>query len=208
MVKAVIFDIDGVLVDSRRANIELYKHILGRAGYRIPSDEEILACFHLPLKQSIVKLAGVDEDKAEQLFAFAKAERPDMSQFFTFPEKLREVLESLHTKYKLAVVTGRIRIGIEEVFGKAEIGHLFDVAIAFEDYENPKPHPEPLLIALERLGVSADEAMYIGDSDTDIEAARAANMRSIHLSRTPHPDATAVISEFHELLEAIHSLTA
>lgn len=207
MLKAIVFDIDGVLVDSRDANIALYKSVLSRAGYPVPNDKTILACFHLPLKQSIKVLAGLDDPaEVERIFELAKTERIDTSRFFKFPGTLIKTLEELHERYRLAVVTSRIHLGVDEVFAKGKIGHLFDVVIAFEDYANPKPHPEPLLVALKELDVAAEEAIYIGDSDTDIEAARDAGMRSIHLSTTPHADATAVIREFKELLAAVRSL--
>jgi phosphoglycolate phosphatase-like HAD superfamily hydrolase len=64
----------------------------------------------------------------------------------------------------------------------------------------------PLLVALKKLKVDAKEAIYIGDSETDIEAARDAGMKSIHLATSPHTDATAGIKEFNELIAAIDSL--
>jgi HAD superfamily hydrolase (TIGR01509 family) len=196
-----------VLVDSREANIALYKHLLTGAGYPEPSREAILECFHLPLKQSIKVLTGLDDLKeVERIFAQAKTARIDTSSLFKFPSTLVQTLEELHERYKLAVVTSRIHLGVADVFKTGEIGHLFNVVVAFEDYSNPKPQPEPLLMALQKLGVTAEEAIYIGDSDTDIEAAREAHMRSIHLSRTPHTDATAAVQEFDELVKVIHQL--
>lgn len=49
MIKAIIFDVDGVLVDSREANVAFYQSLLQKAGYPKPSPEAIQACFHLPL---------------------------------------------------------------------------------------------------------------------------------------------------------------
>jgi len=207
MLRAVIFDIDGVLVDSREANVDLYQKLLTKAGYPAPTREAILGRMHMPLWQSIEHLAGIEDQKeVERIWKMVDEPGVRDATLLEFPDTLLDTLEALHNKYRLAVVTSRVRAGTDEVLNTGRIGHLFDFAISFEDYKNPKPHPEPLLLALSRFGITADEAIYIGDSDSDIVAARAAGMRSIHLSRTPHPDATAVAKEFHELLSAVDSL--
>lgn len=204
MLKAVIFDIDGVLVDSKDANVAVYQKLLVKAGYKKPTREQALECFHLSLRQSLEKLTGV-KDKAEIERITELVYSPDIksSHLFVFPEKLEEVLGNLHRKYKLAIVTSRIRHGVVAVFEAKDIKNFFDVVVSFEDYQNPKPHPEPLLVALEKLNVKPNEAIYIGDGDSDIQAASAAGMKSIHLAPVKHKDATAGVIEFSNLIEAI-----
>jgi len=207
MLKAVIFDVDGVLVDSKNANVALFQAILERAGYPAPSREQILEHFHLPLWQSLEKLIQTANQKeVERVWKLAHDPSLRNGDLLEFPEKLEHTLETLHKKYKLAIVTGRIKVGIEDIFSAKEIKHMFDVVVTFEDYKNPKPHPEPLYVALKKLGVKADEAIYIGDSDSDIEAAKAAGMRSIHLSHATHNHATVGVTDFNQLLEAVDNL--
>lgn len=207
MLKVIIFDVDGVLVDTKEANIDLYQTLLRMSGYPVPSREAVLKCFHLSLWHSIEKLIGTkDPEKIKPIWDLGHDPSVRNYQLFEFPEKVESILEKLHKKYKLAIVTSRIRIGIDDVFRAKDIKHLFDVVVTFEDYKNPKPHPEPLLVALEKLGVNADEAIYIGDSDSDIVAAKAAGMRSIHLAITNHEDATAGVRELKELENAIAKL--
>ena len=207
MLKAVIFDIDGVLVDSKEANIDLFKKLLVKAGYPEPAREEILTCFHMPAWQTIEKLTRQNDPvETERIWKMIKD--PDLrnADLYEFPKELDETLQALHQHHRLAIVTGRVRYGVDEIFEAVPIEHLFDVVIAFEDYDNPKPHPEPLLTALKRLRIDAAEAVYIGDSNSDIEAAQSAGIRSIHLSLSPHKDATAVAREFKELLATVKSL--
>lgn len=209
MLKAIIFDVDGVLVDSKNANVDLFKRLLVKAGYAEPSIDEILKCFHLPLWQSLEKLTGSDDkNEIQRVFNIVKEPnfRAGTAKFWEFPLKLEEILAELHQKYKLAIVTSRIKIGMDDIFNHRKIQHLFDVVVTFEDYKNPKPHPEPLLIAVKKLNISPDETIYIGDSETDIEAAKKARMRSIHLSVKKHRDASAGITEFGELTSVIKSL--
>ncbi len=207
MLKAVIFDVDGVLVDSREANIHLYQELLSRGGYSKPSREAVLECFHVPLRGSIELLApGISKKEVERLLVMVNTADIRDADLLKFPEKLAEVLQELHRSYQLAIVTSRIRLGMDDVFSRTNIQDLFDAVITYEDYDKPKPDPEPLLVALEKLSVSAEEAIYVGDSDTDIMAATAAGMRSIHLSRSVHQAATAGILEFEELVGAIRTL--
>jgi pyrophosphatase PpaX len=207
-IKAVIFDVDGVLVLSQNSNVAFYKKLLDKAGYKTITRQQVLDCFHLPMRQTIEKLTGSkDSEEIQRIFEMGSN---DMSlrdsSLLEFPEKLEETLEELHKKYRLAIVTGRIKNGVNNIFSAIDIGHLFDVIISYEDYTNPKPHPEPLLTAAERLEVDTAEAVYVGDSPSDIEAAKAANMKSIYLAKEPHLDASGHIIELKELVEAIEQL--
>lgn len=207
MLKAIIFDIDGVLVDSREANVDFYQKLFVKAGYSKPSRKEILDLFHLPLRESIEVITGVtDQVEVQRIWEMARDDDSRDASLLKFPERLEEILEHLHKNYRLAIVTSRIRVGVDFVFTAKEIKHYFDVVVAYEDYNNPKPHPEPLLVALQKLQVTTKEAIYIGDSDTDIEAAKAAQVESIHLSASPHPDASAAVQEFEGLIGAIESV--
>jgi pyrophosphatase PpaX len=207
MLKAVIFDVDGVLVDSKRAVIAFYSSLFKEAGYNDISREDIAKCFHLPLVHSIRELIGCDDEEVNRIKSLAVNSEHRSRELYEFPEKLDHVLESLYRRFKLAIVTSRIRYGVQHIFDVKEMAHYFDEVIAFEDYSEPKPSPEPLLVALDRLQVSADQAIYIGDSDTDIEAATSAGMPSIHLATKHHKDATHGIERFEELLDVIELIT-
>lgn len=208
MIRAIIFDVDGVLVDSTNANVALFQNVLKKADYPIPSRDEILACFHMPALQTIAKLTGSeDEEEVKKIWEFVKDGSTRQPELFEFPTELEKTLERFHKEYRLAIVTSRIKVGMEEVFSMKEIKHLFDVVVTFEDYKNPKPHPEPLLTALEKLHLSPNEAIYIGDSLTDIEASKAAGVKSIFLTIKPHEDATINIRKFKELPVAVAKIS-
>lgn len=207
MLKAVIFDVDGVLVDSKEANIAFFQALLSKAGYPDIRREDILDCFHLPLWQSIEKLVNTnDQTEVKRIFDMAHDSSLRDKGLLKFPDELEVVLEKLHAKYKLAIVTSRIKVGVDDIFSAKEIGHLFDVVVTFEDYSNPKPHPEPLEVALSKLGIDAIEAVYIGDSPSDVASAKAAGVRSIFLSNEVHEDATSKANDFHELVDVIEKL--
>jgi HAD superfamily hydrolase (TIGR01509 family) len=209
MLKAILFDVDGVLALSQKANVAFFKNLMTAGGYPGITDEEILDRFHMPMRQVIAELSGLtDEKEIDQIFAMGKDPSLRQSDLLEFPEKLENLLETLHKTYRLGIVTSRVRTGVDEIFDVKAIKHYFDVVVAFEDYQNPKPHPEPLMIALSKLRVEPDEAVYVGDSHSDIDAAVAAGMHSVHLSAHPHDGATVSIADLGELLLAIETLAA
>jgi len=89
------------------------------------------------------------------------------------------VVKALAKKYKLAVVSSRNKHGVEHYFECSGNKKYFKVAVQLGDYKKPKPHPEPLLLACRRLKIKPGEAIYIGDSKTDMQAAKAAKMKII-----------------------------
>ncbi|MFO0971379.1 MAG: HAD family hydrolase [Candidatus Saccharimonadales bacterium] len=207
MLKAVIFDVDGVLVDSRNSNVAFFQKLLAKAGYPNITREQVLDCFHLPMRQTIAKLTGTDdEQEIQRIFKLGHDSSLRDSSLFEFHDRLEGILEELHEKYRLAIVTSRIRVGVDDIFSAKEIEHLFDVVVSFEDYKNPKPHPEPLELAIERLGVKADEAVYVGDSASDIEAAKAAGMKSIFFSLdSTNSDATHTVSKLDDIEKTLRA---
>lgn len=207
-IKGVLFDCDGVLVDSRDANVATFQNLLKKAGYEEPTREAVLACFHLPLRESVSWLAGIaDEGELNRITELVKDPAVRAPHLFEFPGEIDNTLGQLHEKYKTGIVTSRIRAGLDDVLDSRDLRRYFDVFVVKEDYEQPKPHPEALLLALKTLRLGANETVYIGDTHVDIEAARAAGMMSIHLATTKHDDADIGITSFAEIPKAVEELS-
>lgn len=206
-IEAVIFDVDGVLVESKEANIFMFQAVLAKAGYPTPTRKEILDCFHLPLRQSLERLTGSsDPEEIQRIWDSAHDPSVRPPHLYQFPDEIDDVLRRLNKSYRLGIVTSRSRGGMESVFMAHPIQHFFDVVVVFEDYNNPKPHPEPLLLAAKQLRVHPEAIAYVGDSTSDVEAAKAAGMKSIHLSPSKHQDADAGINSVVEIIEVLHEL--
>jgi len=179
MIKAIIFDIDGVLLDSRKANIKFFQNLLDKSGYEVPSDEEVSKVFHMTMWDTIKFLTKEkSEDRIKKAWQLGcKMSYP--MELLSIPKHSKGVIKILSKDYKLGIVTGRIKRGVDRFFQFSKLRKYFDVIVSFEDYTKPKPNPESLLVALKRLKMSSDEAVYIGDSESDIKAAKAANMKVI-----------------------------
>jgi HAD superfamily hydrolase (TIGR01509 family) len=172
MIKAIIFDVDGVLLDSRKANDEFFRRLLEKAGYNQPSEESMSKVFNLTMLDTIKFLTKEkSEAKIKKVWQLGcKTKYP--AKLLIMPEHLNETIKTLSRNYKLGIVTGRIRKGVYRFFRMSKLGRYFDVAVSYEDYSKPKPNPESLLIALHKLKVKPEEAIYIGDALTDYQAAK------------------------------------
>jgi beta-phosphoglucomutase len=179
MIRAVLFDYDGVLVDSMPYHVAAWMEVMGRYDVAISPEEiyleegsrtedvaaELLRRRDLDLSTELLK--EIVEAKRDQYLAINQT---------SLVEGALELLEHLKKDgYRLGLVTGSIRAQVEGTLGK-EIESLFDCVIASEDVEHGKPNPEPFLKAAQRLNVAAEECLVIENAPLGVHAARAAGM--------------------------------
>ena len=208
MIQTVLFDVDGVLIDSFQANFEFYKRLFTQAGYTPPTLKEYTPLFQSTMMgviQTVTK--STSQEEIDRLMAIGK----DRSTIYPFdllqtPEHLSEIIEHLHTTYKLGIVTSRLRGGVFEISQLTPLQPYFDIVVSFEDTENHKPHPDPLLYAIEKLAVKPEETVYIGDQEADMLAAKAAHIPVIIYSKKFFPQADRCVSSFGDIPKTIASL--
>jgi len=206
MIKAVIFDVDGVLIDSFKVNFECFQKIFKEIGYKRLTEKKFAEAFHLTLKDAVRFLTGVDDE--EELERISKI----TYKVFAAPEKTIlpkdsvEIVKELSKDYKLGIVTGRIKVGVNEYFNAAKTKKYFQTAVDLSQYKNTKPHPESLLVAVKKLKIKPSEAIYIGDALTDIQAAKKAGMKSILYSRKKIKGADCKTYSFKSLPSLINKL--
>jgi pyrophosphatase PpaX len=184
MIEVLLFDFDGVIIDSRQANILQFQTTLKH--FNLPPVEEELFQSLLELRTTdILKnlLPNLSDEELAPIYEYSR----DMSfrnatSIELMPGVLR-VLEELGRRHKLALVTNRGKRTVEILFNKHNLGRFFSTVIDREEVKRHKPHPEGILTAMKRLGVAAPEkALYIGDSRGDVEAAHNAGMRCVLIS--------------------------
>jgi pyrophosphatase PpaX len=208
MIKAVIFDIDGVLLDSFEANLKFIQDLMTSFGYAPPTREEFPAIFHLSLWETIKRLTGLtDEEKIRKIWEIRKNQKIKCPlELLRTPAGMEEVIAALSKDYLLGIVTSRIKEGIYEAPQLLKMQRYFSVTVSFEDTVEHKPGPEPLLLAAQKLGIRPEEAVYIGDVADDIKAARAAGMKIIIYSPKELPGADKLTAAFEKLPELIKTL--
>ncbi len=178
MIKLVLFDIDGTLIDSAEANWRFFKKLNKKYGGRQLSFEEYKKDFYahpmrLVLRSCCPKLTEKELDEACK---YGVSIYPDFHKFIKINKNARELLEKLYGIVKLGIVTSRIGT---RILDELEIRKFFEHVITFNDYTKPKPDPEPLLIALKRFNSKPDEAVYIGDNQKDVDCSKSAGCKSI-----------------------------
>jgi HAD superfamily hydrolase (TIGR01509 family) len=208
MLKAIIFDIDGVLLDSFEANLKFYQDLMIKAGYRPPTREEFPAIFHFSMMDAIKSLTKSDsEEEIKRIWELGRSREVGYGlDLLTTPEGIEEVLEQLNKDYKLGIVTSRVRESVYEFPKLAKLEKYFKVAVSYQDTTKHKPDPEPLLLAAHKLGVKPEECVYIGDVENDITAARSAGMKVVIYSQNQFNKADASTPLFTELPQMISYL--
>ena len=181
----VLFDWDGTLVDTGDLLLSCWHQMSEIVlGYTFPvTDEDRRYWLSMRAAESFPKLGDTPE-KIEQLFVeFERA------YFELAPGRVsqrpgaRALLESLRAQgRRTGLVTSktRVRVGID--MRESGLVDLFDIVLASEDVQAGKPDPEGILIALHHLKAAKDRSVYIGDMSVDIEAGKAAGIRTIALA--------------------------
>lgn len=208
MIKAVIFDIDGVLLDSFEANLKFFQDLMVKFGYPPPTREEFPPIFHLNMWDAIKALTKSDsEEEIRKIWeAGGSGEVVYPTELLNMPEGTEEVIKILSKNYLLGIVTNRIRNSVWEFSKLAEFKEYFRTIVSYEDTVNHKPDPDPLLLAAKRLSVQPEEAVYIGDVENDVKAGKAAGMKVIVYSQDKIPGADTYATSFKELPELMVSL--
>jgi len=171
-IKAIIFDVDGVLIDSNRIIIDLFKEIAKKMKLKIPSDNDVVKLMGQSLEDNI-KFLWPESDV--ELFARKYREKFVKIKIPTFKGTV-EVIEKLKKAgFKLGIASGKKRFYLEKNLIDAGFNlESFDVIISAEDSKEHKPSPKPILIACDKIGVKPTETVYVGDATFDYEAAKAA----------------------------------
>jgi HAD superfamily hydrolase (TIGR01549 family) len=167
MIKAIIFDVDGVLLDNGKQVLEAFQTTARELGLRVPPEHEIRSYFGQPWWIVLGLLFGHEPDEKERE-TFLKVWR-DLEPEMHLTDGAAEVLSKM--KLPLALVTSKQRATLQRQLGS--ILKSFKVTITADD-QTPgkyKPNPEPILLACKKLGVRPKEAVYIGDTLNDLKSA-------------------------------------
>jgi phosphoglycolate phosphatase len=176
--KAVIFDCDGVMFDSRKANINFYNYILKHFGLP-PLTQDKIEFVHMHTADEAIRHIFNDSPYLEQAQEFRTQVdyRPFISDMIIEPG-FKDLLKELRPEFGLAVATNRANT-IGKVIEYNGLEGIFDIIVSSLDVKNPKPHPEPLIKILEFFDITPLQAFYIGDSEIDYLTARAAGVMFI-----------------------------
>ncbi len=177
-IKAVIFDCDGVMFESRHANLAYYNRILSEFAYPLVTSDQpqqALLCHTASSPEVLANLLRKEDLRPALDFAATI----DYREFIPHMEpelNLYDLLESLSGSYPLAIATNRGK-SILSILDHFDLKDYFSVVVTSHDVERPKPAPDMLLLAMQKLDRKAEDCLFIGDSELDKLAAAEANMQ-------------------------------
>ena len=177
----ILFDLDGTLIDSTEAILESFRFAYKDNGIKCKnSDQEIKDTIGYPLDVMFEKV-GVDKNLTEQYVNSYKKHYRVISNAKTvmLPNTI-EAIKEAHSFATLGIVTTKTTQYSKILLENKGIMQYFSTMIGRQEVVNPKPHPEPILKALENLNATPSKEIYmIGDTKLDLIAAKEANISSI-----------------------------
>lgn len=202
MIRAVIFDVDGVLADTEPIHLACFQRILAEEGIHLSWEqyyEKYLAYDDRRAFEEILADRGhrADADRVKDLIQRKAAlYEEEAKKGLNYYKDAVEFIRKAAQKYPLAVASGALRAEVEMILKGAGLRDLFRAVIGADDCERSKPHPEPYWKALDRLNaaivptaaVLAFEALAVEDSVNGILSAKNAGMKTLAVANTYPPD--------------------
>ena len=204
----VLFDLDGTVIDSGGIILASMRHAAETVVGGEWDDYELMKAVGGPGLEA--QMVALDPSRVEELVRVYRAHNEPLHDTLECCDGIEDVLETLKERgHRLGIVTAKRRVTVDLAFARLPIEHLFETVVGGDETAQHKPHPAPLLLALERLGAAPADAAYVGDSPFDMQAARAAGIRAIGVSwgrihtAEKLSDADVVIHSAEELLELV-----
>ncbi|WP_152654824.1 HAD family hydrolase [Oceanobacillus sp. CFH 90083] len=213
--KAIIFDFDGTLADTLPNCIFALQSVFQKYKSIDYLPQDVMNKFG-PTEPEIIKKELPVHQHEEAIQHFFQIYEDNHLELVKSNESINQLLTYLKDRgFILGIVTGKSSRALHVSLKFLGIGKYFDIMLAGDDVTNPKPDPEGVHMILNKYKLRNDEAMFIGDSNADIEAGKAAkvvtvgvhwldNVQSSHFH--PAPDLFFnTTSKFMEYMETIHS---
>jgi HAD superfamily hydrolase (TIGR01509 family) len=183
MAKAVIFDWDGTIADTKKAVIQSFQKVLTEAGCKV-TDEFILRLMGIGTKKTIIKAfkecnKRLNVSKLEKLAEEKVNIQSELTDIVRFIDGAIELLEALFGKTKIALATMSSRRVVEKILSEKKIKKYFDVVVTADEVNKPKPNPEIFLLSATKLGVDQKDCVVIEDSIFGVRAAKKAKMKCV-----------------------------
>lgn len=213
MVKAIIWDMDGVIIDSETHYLRLEKDFLSRLG--IYAEDNILQNYmgtpfanYFPILAKKYGSSKSTDEAKEEYIKFIKELYADHVQL---TPGLKEVFKELNKDYKFALATSTVEVLASTALNRFSLVNFFKVRVHGDDIKNGKPDPEIFLKALSDLGFEKDETVVIEDSLNGIKAGKEAGMKVIAFKASHNKDidfslADYVITDLREISDIIKSI--
>lgn len=179
MIETVLFDLDGTIIDTNELIISSFLHVFEAQTPGPLTREQIIPHMGTTLEQQLQAFSGGVEDVSPLIKAYRSFNTLHHDEMVRPFPHVNEVVERLHRHgLSLGIVTTKIRPSTMMTLEKYDLERFMSAIVTVNDVEHPKPHPEPVLTAIERLGANPATTLMIGDSPVDIQSAKAAGVKA------------------------------
>ena len=177
---AVLFDLDGTLIDSIELILNSARHAFRDRSGRVPDDAEWRSLIGMPLEASFRRYASDDAEVASLLGKYREYQLANHDRLVKCYDEVVETVDFIRaTGHPVAIVTSKTTTMTRRGLDVSGLGAHVDLIIGCDVCERHKPDPQPVEIALSRLGYAPDEAVFVGDSVYDMLAGNAAGVTTI-----------------------------
>jgi len=208
MLKAIIFDMDGVLINSNKYNWESFNILLKESGIHL-SKKDIKKYLGISARDILKRWKreyGLKDCSVEEFSREAGEIQLKLMKKELHPNKSlnRFLNEAKENGIKLAVATSSLRWRAEKILELLQLKDFFDAIITSEDVENHKPHPEIFLKAAKQVNENPEDCIVFEDAIAGIEAAKKSNMKCVAIktefnSKKELKNADLIINNFSEI---------
>lgn len=175
MMKAIVFDIDGTIIDTEQIILKSVQMVLKEETQKEYTFEELRFVLGIPGEDALKKLNVKDADRVLKKLSATIGKFIHESSIF---EGMEETLSSLAKEpIQMGIVTSKTKQEVVDEFHPFGLSGYFKQIISASDTEKHKPHPDPLLRCLALLQVAPEETIYIGDAIYDMQCAKGAGVK-------------------------------
>jgi len=206
--KAVLFDVDGTLLDTAEFIFQAFEFALDKYGYPPKSRNEFSKLIGKPLDYNYSVLApGSDVELLSKTHRDFQLSHLDLAK--AYPSTIETLEELRAANLRIAAVTTRSRMSTIETLKLCKLSQYMDYVVAYEDVINAKPDPEPVCKALNYLGIEPFNAVMAGDSDADVMAGKNAGTTTIgatygfHGARIADSNPDYLINSINEVIPLV-----
>lgn len=212
MIKAILFDFDGTLVDSAPGIVKTMQQTFLRMGVAVPSDDDMRATIGLPLDKALQMLAALSDDDTRTATRTYRNifHTYEVSHIMNFPHVVSTLRKIQSLGIRMAIATSRESTSLKLITDRRGLSSFFETAITGADGYKPKPAPDMVLALLERMNIRSDETLVVGDTTFDINMGNAAGCRTVAVTYGYHSKEqlksakpTFTIDSLEELIEII-----
>ena len=208
-VELIIYDLDGVVIDSTKAICTAFNQAIEDVGERSRPEEEILGMIGVALEEMFRRV--LPEEKHDRIgccfdryLAIFSEVSPIHTRILDGVEETLRYFEAKGVKQTLA--TNKSSVEAERILGDLGIRHLFDLVLGLNDVDAPKPSPEMILLTLERMDVEPGKVVLVEDSPTGLAAGKASGVHTVAVTTGTHVEDVLVPWEPEYTLECIRGL--